>query len=317
MMNIAIKQIELRNSRQVDFIPASEQARLAKARILLAGCGAGSTLAPNLARIGYASDKSGFLIFADPDVVDITNLNRQAFSESAIGSNKAQALQDEVQRINSGISTRVVADGITTENVAGLVAEAEVIVDMIDVGNPAIMLVLHREAQRQKKPVVSGFDLGEGTATFVCDYRSPSAMTLDQLLGLKNISPEDLIKLPPIAKTALAAQCLMGPVANIFANQSEVEQYYGNFFKSRTNIKNMKSIMPLEMHLVIDSLIEGKLKYIPQMNTASAALGNIHEAIVRNLLLGNKVKVIPDIIRTDMKVLISPGLSKKEVGNGF
>src|SRR4051812_22610282 len=93
-------QGEIRFSRHEEFVSATEQDKLATARILLAGCGAGSTLAPNLARIGYATRVPGTLIFADPDVVDITNLNRQFFAESAVGSNKAQSLQEEVLRIN-------------------------------------------------------------------------------------------------------------------------------------------------------------------------------------------------------------------------
>lgn len=295
-----------RYARHKEFITAKEQKKLATARILLAGCGVGSTLAPNLARMGYATRNPGLLIFADLDVVDLSNLNRQVFSESAVGHNKAYSLQEEVLRINSSLKTRVVVEGVTLKNVSKLVAEVDLIIDMIDVGNPAIMLSLHREAQMQKKTLITGFDLGEGTATLVFDYRYPNEMTLERLLGFENILPEDLTDLPAIAVTAIAAQCLIGSVINSFANRSEVVRYYIDYFKSIKNINALKAAVPVEMHGVIDKLIVGELQFIPQMNTASVTLGNVHEAIIRRLVTGIAVKTFPKIIKTDMQSLISP-----------
>jgi molybdopterin/thiamine biosynthesis adenylyltransferase len=310
-MTITTKPVSSsRYTRHEEFITVSHQNVLANARVLLAGCGVGSTLAPNLARLGYATNKPGCLIMADPDIVEVTNLNRQAFPEEAVGKNKAQALKNEVDRINSKVNMIAVTEGVTLQNVSQLVSSADIIVDMIDVATPEVMIALHREAEKQKRPVITGFDLGEGTATLFFNYRDPNTIRLDRYLGLENVHMDELSEFSSIASTALAAQCLIGPVLRVFADSDEAQRYYMDFFNSK-NINTLKEITPEEMHSVIDKISSGELDYIPQMNTASVTLGNVHEVIIRNILINNYVKTAPEIIWTDMKSLIRPETLKK------
>ncbi len=302
------QRIAPRYLRHEEFIPVPEQAKLATARILLAGVGAGSNLPPFLARYGYSTREPGLLTFADPDRVEVTNLNRQAFLETDIGKNKAEAMRERVLTINSDVKTRVVKEGITLKNVGELVSGADVIVDMVDIGVPKYMLALHREAQKQQKPLVTGFDLGEGATVLVFDYKDPKAMTIDQFLGLENVSLEDLDRFSSAATTAIAAQCLIGPTGSIFANSDEAQQYYEGFFGLEENVDKLKAVLPLEMHAVIDKLIIGELEYIPQMNSASVSIGNYHEMIVRRLVNCIRVRTVPDVIRLDPRIDIEPEL---------
>src|SRR5437868_1580050 len=46
---------DVRYSRHGEFVSGKEQEQLHQANILLAGCGAGSSLAPHLARYGYST----------------------------------------------------------------------------------------------------------------------------------------------------------------------------------------------------------------------------------------------------------------------
>lgn len=312
-MTITAKSVSnSRYARHEEFITVSHQKVLAKARVFLAGCGVGSTLAPNLARLGYATNKPGCLILADPDIVEVTNLNRQAFPEEAVGKNKAQALKNEVARINRRVNMIAVTEGVTLQNVSRLVSSADIIVDMIDVAKPEVMIALHREAEKQKKPVITGLDLGEGTATLVFNYKDPKAIMFDRYLGLENVHMNELRDFPLIAAIALASQCIIGPVLRAFVDSEEALRYYMDFFNSKNHIKALKAVVSKEMHVVIEKIVKGELDYIPQMNTASVTLGNVHEAIIRNILIDNYVKTAPEIIWTDMKSLIKPETMKGE-----
>jgi adenylyltransferase/sulfurtransferase len=78
------------------------QARLAAARVLVAGCGAlGSVVAEQLARAGVGS-----LVLVDRDVVEWTNLQRQTLfdeSDAREAAPKAVAAKRRLERVNSTI----------------------------------------------------------------------------------------------------------------------------------------------------------------------------------------------------------------------
>ena len=78
------------------------QSRLAKARVLLVGCGAlGTVLAEQLVRAGV-----GHLRIVDRDVVELTNLHRQVlFDEDDVcsGTPKAAAAARRLAKINSSV----------------------------------------------------------------------------------------------------------------------------------------------------------------------------------------------------------------------
>ena len=70
------------------FLSSEDQHAIAQTRVLLAGCGLGSNIAVLAARTGF----SRFTI-ADGDVVDSSNLNRQAFRVEHLGRNKAEVTE--------------------------------------------------------------------------------------------------------------------------------------------------------------------------------------------------------------------------------
>ena len=93
-----------RFDRQIRFAPlgAAGQERLARARVLVVGCGAlGGALAQSMARSGV-----GFVRIVDRDVVEESNLPRQVlFEPPDLGQPKAQVAARALQRI--GGPTRV------------------------------------------------------------------------------------------------------------------------------------------------------------------------------------------------------------------
>jgi adenylyltransferase/sulfurtransferase len=112
------------------------QDRLARARVLLVGCGAlGTVMAEQLVRAGV-----GMIRIVDRDIVELTNLQRQVlFDEQDVREEvpKAIAAANRLARINSTVTIEpVVADvhAGNVEELAGLVAgpRVDVILDGTD-----------------------------------------------------------------------------------------------------------------------------------------------------------------------------------------
>ena len=124
---------EVRYSRQVRFAPIGRegQARIRAARVLLLGCGGlGAETASLLARAGV-----GFLRLVDRDVVDLSNLQRQAlFDENDVkeGLPKAAAAARRIARVNSGVRVEPVVTDLDSSNILDLMKGIDFVVDGFD-----------------------------------------------------------------------------------------------------------------------------------------------------------------------------------------
>ena len=124
---------EIRYSRQVRFAPigAEGQARIRAARVLLLGCGGlGAETANLLARAGV-----GFLRLVDRDVVDLSNLQRQAlFDENDVkeGMPKAAAAARRISRVNGGVQVEAVVADLDSGNILALMRGIDLVVDGFD-----------------------------------------------------------------------------------------------------------------------------------------------------------------------------------------
>ena len=117
----------MRYSRQEAFIGARSQKRLGKSLVAIVGCGGtGSAAGEYLARAGVN------LLLVDRDVVDMTNLHRQLFSEQAVGRPKAEALKERLEEANSWVRIEAVDDDLNQSNVKKLLSKAGIIFDGTD-----------------------------------------------------------------------------------------------------------------------------------------------------------------------------------------
>lgn len=122
-----------RYSRQELFggIGREGQERLAAARVLVAGCGGlGTVSASLLGRAGV-----GFLRIVDRDVVELSNLQRQAlFSEEDVrlARPKAVAAAERLADINHQIAVEPRVADITPASVHELVGDVDLVVDGFD-----------------------------------------------------------------------------------------------------------------------------------------------------------------------------------------
>ncbi|HOA72024.1 MAG TPA: ThiF family adenylyltransferase [Phycisphaerae bacterium] len=122
-----------RYSRQMLFAPIGEegQRRLARARVLLVGCGAlGTHLADALVRAGV-----GLLRLVDRDFIELNNLQRQVlFDEDdiAAGLPKAEAARRKLARINTAVSVEAVVADATFRNIEQLAEGVDLLLDGTD-----------------------------------------------------------------------------------------------------------------------------------------------------------------------------------------
>jgi molybdopterin/thiamine biosynthesis adenylyltransferase len=146
-------------SRNLGYIDSGSQTQISQARILIAGCGIGSQAAETAARVGFQH-----FVLVDGDTVDSHNLNRQFFFADQVGKNKAEALKENILRINPQAQIEVCAEMISEKNASTLVAKIDVVLDTIDFLDLKGIVALHDEAHRQKKVLVSSFSVGFGAA---------------------------------------------------------------------------------------------------------------------------------------------------------
>ncbi len=148
-----------RHSRQTRYGPIGNagQARLGAARVAVVGVGAlGSAVAELLARAGI-----GHLRLIDRDVVELSNLQRQALFDQAdadAGRPKAHAAAAHLAAIDAGIEIEAVAGELNAASAAGLLAGCDAVVDGLD--NFPARHVLNETCCRAGIPWVHGAVLG-------------------------------------------------------------------------------------------------------------------------------------------------------------
>jgi adenylyltransferase/sulfurtransferase len=162
-----------RYSRQTLFAPIGSegQARIRAARVLITGCGGlGAEVASLLARAG-----AGALRIVDRDVVEITNLQRQALFDEADAREcipKAVAAARRLARINADVNVEPLVADLHAGNVAELLSGMDLVVDGFD--NFEGRFLLNDACVRAGVPWVHGACVGSyGVSTLIVPGRTP------------------------------------------------------------------------------------------------------------------------------------------------
>ncbi len=112
-------------------------AALQRSVVGIAGAGGlGSNAAAALARAGV-----GRLIIADFDVLETPDLNRQYYFLDQVGRPKVEALRENLLRMNPYSEYRVHAVKVTSDNVAALFGEADLLIEGVDLADQKQMLI--------------------------------------------------------------------------------------------------------------------------------------------------------------------------------
>ena len=111
--------------------------KLQAATVAVCGLGGlGSNIAISLARAGV-----GKLILVDFDCVDVTNLHRQQYKACQVGLPKSEALLENLKEIAPYTEYETHFEKLTAENVARLLANADVVCEAFDNAEAKAMLV--------------------------------------------------------------------------------------------------------------------------------------------------------------------------------
>lgn len=160
--------------RNRGFISGPAQAGLARAVLLVAGCGStGGAAVEPLARLGVQR-----FLLADLGRYELNNLNRQHAYLDEIGEAKAVVCARRIGRINPTATAEVVLEGITADNVDALVRRCDVVIDGVDVTEPqgwGAKFDLHEAAARAGRPVISGYDMAGTQYVRFYPYRAGDA----------------------------------------------------------------------------------------------------------------------------------------------
>ena len=165
--------------RNEGYVSKDLQEKIRTTRVLIAGCGIGSTIAEAAVRLGFES-----LTLADGDTVEVHNLNRQAYCQTDIGSLKVAALLTRLKGINPNVVISEHADWITPLNAAELIRGCDLIFDTIDFLDLAAITAIHDEANRQRKTVISAVSAGWGAAACYFPPTDSGGCSFRRLFGL-------------------------------------------------------------------------------------------------------------------------------------
>ena len=143
----------LRYSRQIMLpqVDIDGHERLLAARALIIGAGGlGSPAAMYLAAAGV-----GHIAIADPDSVELSNLQRQLLHHDRdIGRNKVDSAEDTLKLVNPDIRVSTIAAALQDEALDEEVRQADVALDCSD--NFATRFAVNRACVKHRTPLVSG-----------------------------------------------------------------------------------------------------------------------------------------------------------------
>ena len=149
-------------------------ARLQAATVAVCGLGGlGSNIALALARAGV-----GRLLLLDFDRVDLSNLHRQQYKAAQIGQYKTAALAQNLQEIAPYLQTDLRTVRVTADNLADLLAPADIVCEAFDEPEAKAMLVEGVLTQMPEKYLLAASGMaGLGTGNMIRSRRgSPRVM---------------------------------------------------------------------------------------------------------------------------------------------
>lgn len=146
--------MDLRYIRNNIHITEDEQQRIKEFSVLIGGCGIGSYIAECLLRMGFEN-----LTIADGDIVELSNLNRQNYTNKDIGVKKVIALQDRLQTINPEAKITVFPEFINKDNLYDIGVNHQVAINALDFSSD-IPFVFDQYMTERNIPVVHPYNLG-------------------------------------------------------------------------------------------------------------------------------------------------------------
>ena len=134
--------------------------------------GAGGLGCP--AALYLAASGIGKLTLADPDKIDLTNLQRQIlYRTDSVGTLKVEAARDALAALNPDVTIVPLHKRIDAKDLQALLNDVDVVLDCSD--NFATRHALNRACVKHRKPLVSGAAIRFDAQVAVFDLRNSDA----------------------------------------------------------------------------------------------------------------------------------------------
>lgn len=170
-------------------LPLEVKEKLKSSKVAVAGLGGlGSNIAVMLARSGV-----GKLLLIDFDKVDISNLNRQAYSIPHLGMRKTDALTEIIKDINPSVELETICTKVTKENATSLLGDYPIMCEAFDKAEQKAMLISTILSECKNTIIVSG----NGMAGYSDSNKIQTKKVMDRLYvcgdGVSDIEKGDIL----------------------------------------------------------------------------------------------------------------------------
>lgn len=269
-MDAHYRDIFLRNK---GYVADDVQKIIRDTKILIAGCGVGSTIAEAAVRIGF--DK---VTLADGDTVEAHNLNRQAFSYHDVGGAKVVGLAKRLRAINPRADIEEIDKWISKDNTKDLVSSCDLIFDTIDFLDLKTIVGVHDEANVQNKPIISAVSAGWGAAAIYFPPNHAGACGFRTLFGL--------------------------PESGSVENASYVHHFAA--FMQRLGA-HLDPAVAQAMAKALTVMEDGTPCPAPHVSAGSYAVASLAVTMAFRILAGQKVLETPYLVLADMGQICAQG----------
>ena len=146
--------MDTRYNRNRIYVSPKEQETVRQYKILLGGAGMGSVIAECALRFGFEQ-----ITIIDGDRVELTNLNRQNYTEKDLGKYKSEVLAERLLHINPRANIQYHSCFIDLNNVDGLIADHHVAINALDFTSD-IPFLFDRVCRQASIPVLHPYNIG-------------------------------------------------------------------------------------------------------------------------------------------------------------
>jgi hypothetical protein len=268
-----------------------ERELIKNSRVAVIGVGGtGGIASEQLVRGGV-----GNITLVDPDIFELSNINRQHFCTiSTLGMKKVEAGKQRLLDVNPFLKVRTFEDGIDKNNAKGILGEVDIVIDASD--NKSAHYPLHRVAKELKIPVISRShkipDFTFGAKANLWDYRDETIQTREE----DENSPTASIPLDEVTEEQFKAK------------DSKVHEEFNTLYRKVFNSKFSHKLLLSENEPpkdFFDNYAEGRDKLVQGTNWGPAVTitGTFFATIAINIIINSK-----DIFLGPISIKANPSL---------
>lgn len=166
--------METRYERNRIYLTEAEQKTIKDYPIVLGGSGIGSVIAECALRLGFEN-----ITIIDGDQVELSNLNRQNYTEEDISTDKVKAIEKRLKAINSNAKIKVHNCFLTEENVEAYIEGHKIAINALDFSSE-VPLLFDEICQQKNIPVLHPYNLGWGGLVTAIKPSGLSLKTLEK-----------------------------------------------------------------------------------------------------------------------------------------